>query len=120
YRGGFMVIARYNVDGTLDASYTDGSGPDDGIVISTVGFGGEQWDDSAALAVAIADDGKILVGGRNAPWADYLVERRLPNGQPDPDFGGNGIVAVDWGGSSDSVTKLIPQPDGGVGLYGVT
>ena len=74
-----FVLARYNPDGTLDQSF--GS---HGIV--TKDFGGED----AAVAVAIASNGKIVVAG---PASDHIaLARYTTNGNPDLTFGSNGTT----------------------------
>ena len=83
-----FVIARYNADGSLDTSFgTNGK---------TRLIGGS---DNTAYRVLVQADGKILAAGRSRfpmDVDDTLVNvallRLLPNGQPDPSFGTNGVA----------------------------
>ena len=58
-------------------------------------LGGEGSDEARALTVQ--PDGKIVVAGDGNPSTDVTVRRLASNGQPDPSFGGNGPVEVDFG-----------------------
>jgi uncharacterized delta-60 repeat protein len=87
---GDFGVARYNVDGTLDAAF--GSG---GLV--TTDFG--RFDQ--ANGVAVQPDGKIVVVG---PLGDAVgVARYNPSGSLDPTFGTGGKV----------VTQAAESPYGG-------
>ena len=79
-----FAVARYDPNGTLDATF-DG----DGKVVTAIT--GTQ---DVAYAVAVQNDGKILVsGGANGgPGATFCVVRYNPNGSLDNTFGRNGIV----------------------------
>lgn len=101
YDGGDFVIARYNSDGSLDASF-DG----DGIVIT--GLGGIEH----AYALAIQADGKILVaGGATAGGAGDKIAfaRYLSNGALDGSFGNAGTFITSFNGTA---YDLALQPDG--------
>ncbi|MFQ5446739.1 MAG: T9SS type A sorting domain-containing protein [Saprospiraceae bacterium] len=69
---------------------------------------------TAARAVLVQPDGKILVAGMdgNAPARDILLLRYRSNGELDSKFGENGVVLTDIGGGSDDVaTAMAIQPD---------
>ena len=88
-----MILARYNVDGSLDATFGN-----NGIV--TVGVG----DHAIANAVALQADGKIVVagsGGTNSQTS-FVVVRYNTNGSLDDSFGNGGIVIT----SVDSFARL--------------
>lgn len=68
-----------------------------------------------ATAVAVQPDGGILVAG--ASGGDFLLARFLPNGDPDPDFGDDGVVLTDFGGD-EAATALLLQPDGRIVVGG--
>jgi uncharacterized delta-60 repeat protein len=76
------ALARYNPDGSLDASF-DG----DGKVFTQGG---------AATALAIQDDGKLVVAGTTG-LANFAVNRYNADGSLDPTFGGDGKVTTGFG-----------------------
>jgi len=83
-----FIIARYNSDGSLDATF--GSG---GAVLTTLGGSSES-----ARGVAIQPDGKIVIGGNavflNQDNPDLFVARYNSNGSVDTSFGTNGVAIV--------------------------
>src|SRR5439155_9664653 len=85
-----IVVARYNPDGTLDASFDGDGSPGNGVVKTTVADGGE------ANAVAIQPDGKIVVVGVaefNSPSVhnEFVVLRyNGSDGTLDTNFDGDG------------------------------
>jgi uncharacterized delta-60 repeat protein len=84
-------VARYNFDGSLDASFGDG-----GLVHTSIGSSY-----SRASAVAIQSDGKIVVVGtterdltlRIDPTV-FAIARYRPDGSLDPTFDGDGKATV--------------------------
>ncbi len=102
-----FAVVRYNVDGSLDTSF-GGSG----VVITPVGNSHDQ-----AEAVAVAPDGRIVVGGYAsgaAPGASsFALVRYLPNGSLDTSFGGTGkIIGSLPGDLGMGFRNLAIQPDG--------
>jgi uncharacterized delta-60 repeat protein len=88
--GGFVALARYNPDGSLDTSFNDdevscascSADTPSGTVVTTVGFGG------SLDAVAIQADGRIVVAGRTSGFnTDIVVLRYTPDGGLDGSFG---------------------------------
>ena len=87
----------------------------------------------AALAVAIAPDGKIVVAGEGtsrtgspADWA-IAVARFLPDGTPDPSFGADGLVVTQTstlGGPplarKSGATGVVVLPDRRIVIAGYT
>lgn len=98
-----FAILRYNTDGSLDMSF-DG----DGIV--TTDFGGY---DNEIYAMAIQDDGKIVVAGAtyNGSNMDFALARYKTDGTPDSTFDADGKLKTDVSGSTDFAYGLIIQPD---------
>ncbi|HJQ26179.1 MAG TPA: hypothetical protein VKA60_19845 [Blastocatellia bacterium] len=92
-----ISLARYNPDGSLDATF--GSG---GITATSVTV-------SSLNALALQSDGRILVAGGSP---DFVVARYKSNGAPDKSFNGNGRVNTDFFGEDDAARALIIQPDG--------
>jgi uncharacterized delta-60 repeat protein len=72
-----FVLARYNADGSLDATYID----------AVLGAGTD-----VAFALAVQADGKILVGGRSA--GKTAVIRVNANFTPDTGFGTAGAFVI--------------------------
>lgn len=106
-----MSVARYNSDGTLDASF--GSS---GLV--TTDFLGRA---DIASAIAIQSDGKILVAGgadMNATSFDFALARYNSNGSPDSTFGTGGKVTTDFNGGLDAVGAIGLQTDGKIVVAG--
>jgi uncharacterized delta-60 repeat protein len=105
-------IARYNPDGTLDASFGMGSG-----VVTTDLFGGASFGgDDYLFDLTVQPDGKIVAGGwasrRNSVKGDSALVRYNPNGTLDASFGVGGKITTDLFGGDDSIFSLALQPDG--------
>lgn len=101
---GLFALARYNPNGSLDESF-DG----DGKVTTVVGSPG-----SRAHAVAIQNDGKILVAGygSNGNNIDFAVVRYNSDGSLDTSFDNDGIVLTNFGEfSNDRAFDIIIQED---------
>jgi uncharacterized delta-60 repeat protein len=101
-----FALARYNPDGTPDATFGNGG------QVSTDFLGLE--DD--ALSLLIQPDGKIVaVGSANDPVAfyDFAAVRYLANGTIDTTFGVGGKVHTDFGDQNfDRARSAALQPDG--------
>jgi uncharacterized delta-60 repeat protein len=89
-----LTVARYNADGSLDASFGIG-----GRVVTTIGIHGAQ-PDGPSVGVAVQADGKVVVVG-NIEVAfnqtDFLVVRYNADGSLDGTFGTGGKVVTDFG-----------------------
>lgn len=96
--------------GTLDQSFDQ-----DGIVSVSVAS-----ISSAAHAVAIQPDGRIVAGGyaMNGSQYDFAVLRFMQDGSLDNSFGNNGIVLTAVGESSSQGRAMVLQPDGKILLAG--
>jgi len=82
---------------------------------------------SAAFAVLIQPDGKIVAGGfvwdPGSKKEDFLLIRYLPNGERDFSFGMRGIVRTDLGGESgkpERIHGLLLQENGKILAVGST
>ncbi|MFN2509038.1 MAG: delta-60 repeat domain-containing protein [Chthoniobacterales bacterium] len=109
-----FALARYNPDGTLDATF--GSG---GQI--TTDFDGFNDD---AFSVFIQSDGRIVaVGSAKNPanFYDFAAARYLPDGTVDTSFGSGGKVRTDFGAADfDQARSAALQPDGKIVAAGTT
>jgi uncharacterized delta-60 repeat protein len=98
-----LTLARYNPDGTLDATF--GSG---GIALAPFGSP-TVLDLSAALypQAGTANDGKIIEEGENVDTPDLLLARYNANGTVDTTFGTGGEVTTAIPGVSE-LTDFLP------------
>ncbi len=104
-----FAIARYNSDGSLDASF--GSG---GKVVSGV-LGN-------AHAVAIQPDGRIVVAGdvsisSGADFSNFAVARYNANGTLDATFAG-GQFTTDFGGGTNTARNIVLHANGAIVVSG--
>jgi len=107
------VIARYDAQGVLDASFGLG-----GMVL--IGCTGSDF----VHALVIQPDGKLVVGGESFSGFDqhfdFDIARYLPDGSPDDSFGVEGYARVDFARGSDRIYGLALQPDGKLVAAGST
>ena len=106
-----FAVARYNSNGTLDASFS-GDGKQ-----TTNFFGGDDF----ASGVAIQSDGKIVVAGTANPLNedyDFGLARYNTNGTLDNTFGNDGLVQTDFSGGSDVALAILIQPNGKIVVGG--
>lgn len=108
-RKGNVALARYNPDGSLDATFGNG-----GIVVNDFGQGLESY----ALEVIIQPDGRIIIAGESS-YA-FLVARYNSNGTLDTTFGDGGFALVNFGNLSwDHGRDAVLQADGKIILVGI-
>jgi uncharacterized delta-60 repeat protein len=100
-----IAVARYNLDGSLDATFDS-----DGKAITAIGKR------SSAFALALQSDGKIVVAGDtyNASGDDVevAVVRYNHDGSLDTTFDNDGIVTTDFTGFYDTAFAVTLQTDG--------
>jgi uncharacterized delta-60 repeat protein len=116
---GGLLLARFNVDGSLDTSF----GPIGYVSTAFNGVFGEE-----ARDVAVQSDGKILVVGytRSSPAVldyDFAIARYNPNGTRDATFGSGGLVTVNFyeiegNRSADRAQRVAIHPDGRIVVGG--
>jgi uncharacterized delta-60 repeat protein len=125
--GADFALARYNADGTFDATFGGG----DGVVTTAVAPGASR---DEALRVTVQSDGKIVVAGfaQNTstfppPPSNFFAEMALvrynADGSLDTTFGGgDGIVTTDLvaGQPADVAQAVLVQPDGRIVVAGFT
>jgi uncharacterized delta-60 repeat protein len=100
--------------GGLDPDFGTG-----GIVNTPIGPGFDM-----GLAVAVQDDGKVLVGGYSTSGITFINEFMLVrlnvDGTPDDSFGANGVVTTAISGMGDEAQGITIQPDGKIILVGMS
>ena len=98
-----LAIVRYNLDGTLDTSFSG-----DGIINTPFGSDTDMLSD-----IALQPDGKILAVGSLSTNSSggFLVMRFNSDGSPDTSFDGDGIVLNTVLGSANGLAVAV-QADG--------
>ncbi len=106
-------LVRYNVDGSLDASFGTG-----GKVSTDFGANLEPGN-----GVTIQADGKIIVAGFTVVGpsnADFALARYNSDGSLDASFGTGGKVTTGFGSNSEVAIAVVMQPDGKIVVTGST
>lgn len=109
---GDFALARYNADGSLDASFGVM-----GRVSTDLGSGVDQ-----AYAIAVQPDGRIVLAGETcAPsgFYEFALARYMPDGSLDASFGAGGKVILHFGSDFDQATSVAMSPDGGILVGGM-
>jgi uncharacterized delta-60 repeat protein len=107
------TLVRLTADGTPDPAFGGGDG------VATIFFPGET---ATFYRVAVRPDGKIVACG-TVGFGDYrvLVARFLPDGTPDPNFGGgDGVVTTNLSNGDENGFGLALQADGKIVVVGNT
>jgi uncharacterized delta-60 repeat protein len=155
---GHFALARYNVDGSLDTSFS-GDGkltnsslgsvlihmspqPDGAIVVTSVSGNGYKAirylsngdldstfgtngtltsvsTDAYNPAITVLANGKVVTAGTvySTTQVDFGLSRYNLDGSLDTSFDGDGKASIDVG-TSDSVVRLLAQPDGKMLIIG--
>ena len=106
----YNVIARFNTDGTLDATFGTG-----GIAITPLGDGITTSYFHSETNIALQSNGSILDVGTftNNGLGEFMVLRRAANGALDTTFDSDGFVTTGFGaGNNGSVNDILLQSDG--------
>ncbi len=102
-QGNYQVgIARYNDDGSLDNSFGGG--------LKTFDYGNGNY--SAARAIALQNDGKIVIAAEFVYGVSFLLARYNTDGNPDNSFAG-GTITIDFQPNSIAI-----QNDGKIVVAG--
>ena len=108
-----FALARYNIDGSLDATFDS-----DGKVTTNFGSGSYV----AGGAIALQKDGKILRGGGYSanfgPSTDFALARYNADGSLDTSFDGDGKLTTNFGSATASANSATIQADGKILLAG--
>ncbi len=123
--GRIFALARYNIDGTLDASFGSGTGK----VITTFYDISSTYEQ--ANAIAVQTDGKIVVAGgvNNGTSRDFAVARYNTDGSLDTSFNNldpfcftgficNGKQRTDFNSDADNVYAVVIRTDGKIVVAG--
>jgi len=116
-RGVAFGIARYEPDGTLDATFSG-----NGKVTTRFSVGVDH-----ASAIALQADGKIVVAGTAGiyfAWpspsgAEFALVRYNPDGTRDTTFSGDGRTTTNFTPGFDSVGRVTIQADGTIVAAGI-
>lgn len=120
-RGGSVFMAlRFGPDGSLDQTFGDRGRVWTDLATVSAPSGGRVHDGiavgvSGASALAVAPDGRFVLGGYTGTLAtaEAALVRYRPDGTLDPSFGADGVVVTDFGGlGSDVVSALTLMPGG--------
>ncbi|WP_276132471.1 T9SS type A sorting domain-containing protein [Polluticoccus soli] len=107
---GFIGVARFNTDGSLDNSFANNGY--DTFQISNFCRGN---------AIAIQTDGKVLIAGDDLQnGSDFITIRLLGNGSIDSSFGYNGNVVTNIGGLNSYCNTVSIKSNGKIILGGRT
>jgi uncharacterized delta-60 repeat protein len=112
-----FVLARYNADGSPDASF--GTGGNVRMLFPTF---------LTSTALAAQPDGKSVLAGSviGVTGYDYAVRRYNADGTPDTTFGTGGVATADFGSTADFdstgdlARAVAVQPDGRIVAAGVS
>jgi uncharacterized delta-60 repeat protein len=107
-----FAVARYNADGSLDPSFSS-----DGKVMTDFGISLDH-----ATAIALQEDGRIVVAGRTQPYSAYdsdiALARYNADGSLDSSFGGDGLVVTDLDDNNEMAADVAVQADGRIVVAG--
>ncbi len=111
--GDNFALVRYEKDGALDGTFDA-----DGMLTTDFAGSGDR-----AYAVAIQQDGKIVVAGRaedGLGGVDFALARYEENGTLDTTFDADGMLTTDFGGNENYAYALAIQADGKIVVAGYT
>ncbi len=109
-----FALVRYQANGSLDTTFGTA-----GIVITQFGANSADF----ANAVAVQEDGKILVVGTSDVGisTDVVLVRYLSDGSLDSSFGTGGKVFTDAGfTNAETASKVVLQSDGKILVSGAS
>ncbi|HXS80474.1 MAG TPA: putative Ig domain-containing protein [Gammaproteobacteria bacterium] len=102
-----FVLARYNTDGSLDATFGTG-----GILVHSISAASIEQ----ATSIVRQGDGKLLVTGRAN--LDFAIARYNENGTVDNTFGANGVITTTVGAPGAISVGIALQADGKIVVNG--
>jgi uncharacterized delta-60 repeat protein len=109
-----IPLARYNTDGSLDATFGTGG--------QTVTHIATYFNIGKDLIVLPNDQIIVVSEGRQTSGGNYdaVLLRFSADGVPDNTFGNGGVVPADFFGADDRPTNLLLQNDGKIYVAGYT
>ena len=108
--GGDFALARYNTDGTLDATFGNG-----GKVITAIKtFGGRDAINGLLLHTVNGEPRILAVGGEG----DFIAARYLPNGTLDAAFGNGGRISGLFNANIGAARAAVAADNGKVVIAG--
>lgn len=120
-----FAVARFNADGTLDATFGDGGkrtfdfavlvieDEDGNPVVQTAA----HWEE--AIGIVLQPDAKIVLAGTDHSFGDFVVARLNADGSLDDAFGDGGKQTVDFSASAGA-TGVALQSDGKIVVAGLS
>ena len=102
-----IVVRRYNADGTVDTTFGT-----NGKVTTDL-----MEDSQTSRAVAVQDDGKVLLAGFSGFW-NFNLLRYTPTGELDTTFNDDGLITEKVESSNDNGRIVLLQNDGKIVLIG--
>lgn len=100
-----FIVARYNTDGSLDASFGTG-----GTVVQS-----PNNHEGVATTLALQPDGKIIAAGSVrvlANYTDWAMVRYNTNGTVDSSFGVNGVMTISRSTYVEHIYSIVLKTDG--------
>lgn len=111
HASGHFALARYNVDGSLDATFGGG-----GTIVTVLG------ERAVATGLGIGTDGRIVasgtIGDEVTNATDFAVVRYAADGAIDTSFGIGGLTRTDIAASTDRSSGVALQRDGRILVVG--
>lgn len=105
--GAHAVVLRLTPAGVLDSSFSS-----DGLQF--LYFNGA----TSGNAVALQNDGRILIAGKTTSNSSMVVARLTTNGSLDSTFDSDGSLLLDFTGGDDEARDVKVQPDGRILVVG--
>ncbi len=110
-----FFVARFNRNGSFDTTFGNGNGF---VMTDTHPTSGSTYNSDHGYAVAIQNDGKIVVAGSGFGNAATVI-RYNSDGTLDPSFGGNGIAGRNLSTTHGTVAyDMVIAPNGEIVLVG--
>ena len=118
YNSGFFVVARYNLDGSLDTSFGNG-----GVVTNSFGGSGSNGQALRVQGTGLIQPRKITVAGYGSDGLTgyFAMARLTATGALDTTFGGGtGIVTLSFGAGGDDEAYAMTFEGSQIVLGGLT
>ena len=96
------IVARFNPDGSRDASFSPGGADGDGVLVL------DLLNDVRSMA--LLGDGRILLGGTGSNMAGLV--RLAADGTLDTTFGAGGVTRVEFSAWCEAFERIAVGPDG--------